>query len=34
LHDTVHGNLGADDNLPHGSLSLLEPGAKINSRCA
>src|SRR5207245_8761221 len=23
LHDAIHGNLGADDNLPHGSLSLL-----------
>src|SRR5947207_4434573 len=25
LHDAIHGNLGADDNLPHGSLSLFEP---------
>src|SRR5262245_45152680 len=24
LHDAIHGNLGADDNLPHGSLSLFE----------
>src|SRR5207237_8560158 len=23
LHDAIHGNLGADDDLPHGSLSLL-----------
>src|SRR4051794_5280123 len=23
LHDAIHGNLGADDNFPHGSLSLL-----------
>src|SRR5436309_3071434 len=23
LHDAIHGNLGADDNLPHGSISLL-----------
>src|SRR3989440_12163701 len=23
LHDAIHGNLGADDNLPHGSLSLF-----------
>src|SRR3979490_2474040 len=23
LHDAIHGNHGADDNLPHGSLSLL-----------
>src|SRR3989440_6967512 len=22
LHDAIHGNHGADDNLPHGSLSL------------
>src|SRR5436189_6474101 len=22
LHDAIHGNLGADDNLPHGSRSL------------
>src|SRR5713101_1541987 len=25
LHDAIHGNHGADDNLPHGSLSLFEP---------
>src|SRR5688572_5786618 len=25
LHDAIHGNLGADDDLPHGSLSLFEP---------
>src|SRR2546429_9584392 len=25
LHDAIHENLGADDNLPHGSLSLLKP---------
>src|SRR6266581_2565487 len=24
LHDAIHGNLGADDNLPHGSLSLFD----------
>src|SRR5438045_9044177 len=24
LHDAIDGNLGADDNLPHGSLSLFE----------
>src|SRR5688572_21907545 len=24
LHDAIHGNHGADDNLPHGSLSLFE----------
>jgi hypothetical protein len=24
LHDAIHGNLGADDNLPHGSLLLFE----------
>src|ERR1700716_4300985 len=23
LHDAIHGNHGADDNLPHGSLSLF-----------
>jgi hypothetical protein len=23
LHDAIHGNLSADDNLPHGSLSLI-----------
>src|SRR5205814_3736026 len=23
LHDAIHGNLGANDNLPHASLSLL-----------
>src|SRR5438105_8744159 len=23
LHDAIHGNLGADDNLPHESLSLF-----------
>src|SRR5216117_3592530 len=26
LHDAIHGNEGADDYLPHGSLSLFEPG--------
>src|SRR5262249_55470600 len=26
LHDAIHGNLGADDNLSHGSRSLFEPG--------
>src|SRR5687768_4804894 len=25
LHDAIHGNLGADDNFPRGSLSLSEP---------
>jgi hypothetical protein len=25
LHDAIQGNLGADDNFPHGSLSLSEP---------
>src|SRR3979411_1942899 len=25
LHDAIHGNHGADDNLPHRSLSLFEP---------
>src|SRR4030095_13549115 len=25
LHDAIDGNLGADDDLPHGSLSLFEP---------
>src|SRR5712692_6041910 len=25
LHDAIHGNHGADDYLPHGSLSLFEP---------
>src|SRR5438309_7003697 len=25
LHDAIHGNLSADDDLPHGSLSLFEP---------
>src|SRR5688500_12652204 len=25
LHDAIHGYLGANDNLPHGSLSLSEP---------
>src|SRR5205814_5020208 len=25
LHDAIHGNLGTDNNLPHGSLSLFEP---------
>ena len=25
LHDAVHGNHGADDYLPHGSLALFEP---------
>src|SRR5947207_6679659 len=25
LHDTIDGDHGADDNLPHGSLSLFEP---------
>src|SRR6059036_2450578 len=24
LHDAIDGNLGADDNLPHGSLSLSD----------
>ena len=23
LHDSIHGNLGADNDLPHGSLSLI-----------
>src|SRR5688500_15257489 len=26
LHDAIHGNHGADDNLPHGLLSLLSLG--------
>src|SRR5215510_3594961 len=26
LHDAIHGNLGADDNLSHGSRSLFESG--------
>src|SRR5262245_24693225 len=26
LHDAIHGNLGADDNLSHGSRSSFEPG--------
>src|SRR5207244_5914096 len=25
LHDAIHGNHGADDHFPHGSLSLFEP---------
>src|SRR5438874_8558874 len=29
LHDAIHGNLGADDNLPHGSLSLLNRDNKL-----
>ncbi len=29
LHDAIHGNLGADDNLPHGSLSLFEPRTQL-----
>src|ERR1700704_805284 len=28
LHDAIHGNHGADDNLPHRSLSLFEPRTK------
>src|SRR5678815_2223037 len=36
LHDAIHGNLGADDDLPHGSLSLLEPrtsGLRLRGGC-
>src|SRR3954468_10610134 len=29
LHDAVHRNEGADDYLPHGSLSLFEPGSAV-----
>src|SRR2546421_6268738 len=29
LHDTIHGHLGADGNLPHGSLSLLNWDNKL-----
>src|SRR5437899_12204839 len=31
LHDAIHGNHGADDNLPHGSLSLLKRGSSISA---
>src|SRR5438034_11828243 len=29
LHDAIHGNHGADDNLPHGSRSLLNWDNKL-----
>src|SRR5256885_13838271 len=29
LHDAIHGNHGADDNPPHGSLSLLNGDNKL-----
>src|SRR5207244_4147740 len=32
LHDAIHRDHGADDNLPHGSLSLFEP--RTNDLCA
>src|SRR5688572_25779081 len=31
LHDAIDGNLGADDNLPHRSLSLFE--SRTNPTC-
>src|SRR4051812_15134674 len=39
LHDAIHGNLGADYNLPHGSFSLFvairtrKRGAGVNLHC-
>src|SRR5207249_8563239 len=32
LHDAIHGNHGADDNLPHGSLSVFELGRTARFR--
>src|SRR3954465_3199073 len=29
LHDAIHGDLRADDDLPHGSLSLFEPTTNV-----
>src|SRR5258706_15999566 len=34
LHDAIHGNLGADDNLPHGLLSLFESRIGTGPRSA
>src|SRR5687768_921372 len=31
LHDAIHGNHGADDNLPHGSISSFE--SRTNATC-